>query len=683
MIIWKEILKPIPFFIDHNCTVQEAIRQLTVTNADIAFVKEMDTLIGYCTYELLMKQIAACKDLSEPIIYKNDVLKVPVSSQVEYFHNVFLIIGLDLDGEIIGYTTMEQAKNKINEIELKDLNLLLHSAGAGIIRVNIDFQIEFMNETAENILGFPNSFLLFRNYKKLFTMDKDIDKVIHGETLVNVNSSINFKQIIGNFYPIKTKNEITGLIHIFFLREVFEESVQELDFVRNMNSDLQAVFSSSQEQILVIDKNGKIIRVAGMFLSSFWGGESSEEIIGKSIEEFENKGIFQPNVFELCKKQGKKITALQETKGKQRVWSVATPVYHEGELEKVIVLSRDITQEHSTLQGGSEGNQSQSSLYYEGIHTYEKQIVYRSKKIENLVSAIKRVAKYHSTILLEGESGVGKEMFAQLIHAASQQRDQQLVRINCGAIPENLIESELFGYEKGAFTGADKNGKAGLFEVADKSTLFLDEIAELPFNMQVKLLRVLQEKEVTRIGGTRPISVNVRIITATNKDLRDMVNRGEFREDLYYRLNVIPFRIPSLRERKEDILPLSIYFLEQFNQMYEFKKNFTPEAIEVLETYGWPGNVRELQNIIERLILLSDDDWINREHALKFLYGEVQEKKHHLHVLDIIPMKEAVEELEVQLIERGMKKYRTAATLSKILGVSPATISRRMKKLKK
>lgn len=366
-----------------------------------------------------------------------------------------------------------------------------------------------------------------------------------------------------------------------------------------------------------------------MFLHDFWKVDNPENIIGKHISEFTRKNIFQPNVFELCKKQMKKVTSIQDSMGKSRVWSVATPVYHEGKLEKVVVLSRDITQERSSiLDQSDEGFQPLQD--HDDLNINEKQLVYRSKTIERLVVEIKRVAQFNSTILLEGESGVGKEVFVHHIHSASPRSNKQsLVRINCGAIPENLIESELFGYEKGAFTGADKNGKAGLFEIADNSTLFLDEIGELPLNMQVKLLRVLQEREVTRIGGTQPKPVNVRIITATNKDLRELVNQGEFREDLYYRLYVIPFSIPPLRERKEDIFPLAIYFLEQFKKMYDIKKSFTPEAIEVLETYAWPGNVRELQNIVERLTLLGEGEWIKREHALKFLYGEVQKRKHN------------------------------------------------------
>ncbi|WP_338450031.1 sigma 54-interacting transcriptional regulator [Niallia oryzisoli] len=682
MIIWKDLLKPISVFVGVDSTIRDLVQQFSVHHGEIAFVTDQELIVGYYTKELLLQQLAQSLNMEQLITYRNDILKVPQSSPIEFYHNASLIIGVNEKEEIVGYTSIEEARHTINELRLKDINLLLHGAGVGIVRTNVDYQIEFMNETAENILGISCTFLMHRNYKILLTNDKDIEKVMEGESIFSVNSSINFKQISGNFYPLKENGQITGLVHVFFAKEVFEEAVRELDFVRNLNSDLKAVYASSQEQILVIDNRGTIIRVAGSFLQNLWKVDSAEEVIGKNIAEFITRKVFQPNVFELCQKQKKKVTAIQESDGGDRFWSVATPVYYEGKLEKVVVLSRDITPRSPSLKADSLDEADLSLHNRFEITDKDKRLIYRSKKMEQLVKEIRRVAQFQSTVLLKGESGVGKEVFAQQIHAASPRRKQPFVRINCGAIPDSLIESELFGYEQGSFTGADKKGKAGLFEAANNGTLFLDEIGELPLNMQVKLLRVLQEKEITRIGGVRPIPVNVRIITATNRDLREMVMQGTFREDLYYRLYVIPFRIPALRDRKEDILPLSIYFLEEFTEKYQIRKSFTPEAIEVLETYSWPGNVRELQNIVERLILLTEGEWIQREHVLNYLYGELEVKNRPLFVLELMPLKDAVEEVEAQLIEKGMREYPTADHLSKVLGVSPATLSRRIKKLK-
>ncbi|RST72705.1 PAS domain-containing protein [Siminovitchia acidinfaciens] len=674
MILWKDILKPITVVVGYDDSIKSVIQKITSERTDIAFVEEQDALVGYITNSCLLEQIETGQSLDEPIKYKNDILKVPDAIPVEFFHNVTTVIGVDSKGDVAGYSTVRNARHQINELQLIHLNEIIHGAGVGIVRTNSQFEIEFMNETAERFLGLPRSFLLARNYEALLTTEKDLQRVLSGETLVSVNSTINFKQMSGNFYPLKIEGEITGLVHMFYLREEFEEAVQELDFVRHLYSDLQAVYDSSNEQILVIDEKGIILRVAGKFLRSFWKMEEADQIIGKQIRDFARTKIFQPDIFEMCVGQKKKVTSIQESSSNTRIWSVATPVYHEGKLEKVVILSREIT---STAPPHEQKEEDAPS-----IRTEEKQLVYRSGKIASLLNNLRRAAKMNSTILLEGESGVGKEIFAHEIHAASPRKDCPLIRVNCGAIPEQLIESELFGYEKGAFTGADRRGKAGLFELANTGTIFLDEIGDLPLNMQVKLLRVIQEREVARIGGTDTIPIDVRIIAATNKDLKAMVANGEFREDLFYRLNVIPLRIPPLRERKEDIFPLAVYFLEQFKHMYSIEKSYTPDAISVLETYGWPGNIRELENIIERLIVFSEEEWIDREVVLKVLYGDDESKRKQPLVLEMMPLKEAVTELETQLIELGMKKYGTAAKVSEVLEVSPATISRRMKKIR-
>jgi transcriptional regulator with PAS, ATPase and Fis domain len=255
--------------------------------------------------------------------------------------------------------------------------------------------------------------------------------------------------------------------------------------------------------------------------------------------------------------------------------------------------------------------------------------------------------------------------------------------MNCGAIPENLLESELFGYEKGAFTGAVST-KKGLFELANNGTLFLDEITELPLHMQVKLLRALQEMEIVRVGGVKTISINVRVIATTNRDIQKMVREKKFREDLYYRINVIPIHIPPLRERKEDIVSLSLHFLQLINNSYNKEKSLSREALLLLESYQWPGNVRELQNVIERLAVTTRESTITQEDVLRILYNKGEsDNESQVFVSDVLPLKNAVKELEGQLIKLAMQKYGTAAEAAKALKISPATISRRMNSLLK
>jgi Nif-specific regulatory protein len=248
-------------------------------------------------------------------------------------------------------------------------------------------------------------------------------------------------------------------------------------------------------------------------------------------------------------------------------------------------------------------------------------IVGESLQLRRALKQIEQVAHSEATVLLLGESGTGKELFARALHLSSQRRDAPFIKVNCGAIPENLVESELFGYEKGAFTGA-VGSRPGYFEQADNGTLFLDEVGDLPLAMQVKLLRVLQEHSIQRIGGRKEVPVNVRIVAATNQDLQLLVSQGKFRLDLFYRLNVIPVRLPALRERAEDIRHLVRYYLNQLDQGYQRNVNITPEAMQRLTDHPWPGNIRQLRNVLERLILLAEGATISEKEVMAVLQAE-------------------------------------------------------------
>ena len=278
-------------------------------------------------------------------------------------------------------------------------------------------------------------------------------------------------------------------------------------------------------------------------------------------------------------------------------------------------------------------------------------------------------------VLLRGETGTGKEVVARQIHANSARKDNLMVRINCGAIPENLMESELFGYERGAFAGALKT-KKGLIELADGGTVFLDEIGDLPLHMQVKLLRVLQQKKVTRVGGTEPIALDVRVIAATNRNLEQMVREGTFREDLYYRLNVVSIFIPPLRERREDIIPLINHFLMVENQKYHTNKSIYSDTIDAFEGYCWPGNVRELENLLENLVITTPGDIIRRENLPLKLRRPQQVSAEEEE--EPVSLKSAVERAEYAAIERAIEKYGSIRKAAAALDVNPSTITRKM-----
>jgi len=292
------------------------------------------------------------------------------------------------------------------------------------------------------------------------------------------------------------------------------------------------------------------------------------------------------------------------------------------------------------------------------------------------------------TVLIQGESGVGKEVFAKLVHVWSK-RQGAFLKVNCSALPSHLLESEMFGYAKGAFTGANSFGKPGLFELADEGTLFLDEIEDLPLELQGKFLRVLQDGEFIRLGGTNVIKVNVRIVAVSNKDLSLMVEENKFRTDLYYRLNVVPMVIPPLREREEDIPLLAEYFLNQLNDKYHTQKVMSPQLLKKFIEYKWPGNVRQLKNTVERLILISSGDVIKEDEFKVFKNNEIKRSKSEnvsistssQEVEEQFPrLKDALEETEKELVIKAYKKYKNIRSTGEILGISHTAVLRKLKK---
>ena len=315
-------------------------------------------------------------------------------------------------------------------------------------------------------------------------------------------------------------------------------------------------------------------------------------------------------------------------------------------------------------------------------HRNQCSMVAEDARTELVLSMIDRVAPLDTTVILFGETGVGKEVFAKYIYQHSARKDKPFIKVNCGAIPANLVESELFGYEKGAFTGADKNGKMGLFELANTGTIFLDEVGELPLDMQVKLLRVLQEQEFERIGGRKPVKVDVRVLAATNRDLEEMVKQKTFRQDLYYRLMIFPVHIPPLRERPDDILPLAQSFLQALNRKYDFKKYLSPLSAKMMQDYNWPGNIRELRNIIERAVIISNEDEIGPDALHLFPVKERPETKSR--VLDPVKdLKTAMEELELEYINHAYEKYGNVREAAESLGMTPSTFVRKRQKYTK
>lgn len=465
-----------------------------------------------------------------------------------------------------------------------------------------------------------------------------------------------------------------------------------------MNSDcmrpevkptLGEIVNSYFEAIFVTDSNGQVLLANPASADIL--GISLEKLIGANVLDLVNEGYYdRSTVLEVIEKK-KSVMGVLNTKHGKKIVSKSHPLFDDnGSIKMVLSTSveRDIIQEFlSTLEREREvKNKYRNEVEYLRERNLEKdKIVAKSTLMRNVLVQANRIAATDSTVMLYGESGTGKEVIAKYLHRYSNRKKAPFVTVNCAAIPENLLESELFGYEKGAFTGANTKGKAGLFEIADKGTLFLDEIAELPLFLQPKLLRVIENGEVRRIGSTNDKKIDVRLIGATNKNLKQMISDHTFREDLFYRLNVIPIMLPPLRSRPEDIIAMAEMFLQEYNIKYRYNKYFGPGIINDLLRYHWPGNVRELKNIIERLFLTTQNDEINsyetgitmpvRESEVKTGGTENSSKKYSGELKDVL------EEVEKQYIEQVIQECQGSINeAAKMLGIHRSVLYRKRKK---
>ncbi|MFC9598262.1 sigma-54 interaction domain-containing protein [Peribacillus butanolivorans] len=448
-----------------------------------------------------------------------------------------------------------------------------------------------------------------------------------------------------------------------------------------LNRALDAIIENSYDGIYITDQNGitlytnsAIERITGI---------PKEYYIGKSVDQLIKRGILNTSVTHKVVKLRRTVSVVQDNFAGKETLITGSPVFNEeGEIEQVVTNIRDLSDlnelMHELTKVNELNNQYKQEIEKLRKITSQDGVVFVSDKMKMIYEIAERISDIDATVLILGETGVGKDVLARNIYNRSiRSKKGDFVKINCGAIPADLLESELFGYEGGAFTGANQKGKPGMFEVAESGILFLDEVGELPLQLQVKLLRALQEREIQRIGGTKPKKIDVRIIAATNRNLLEMVKVGEFREDLYYRLNVIPITIPPLRERREDILALTDLFLTKANEQYKFSKEIDSRLKEYFFQYDWPGNVRELNNIVERLVVLTNNQLL----SLSDLPEEYQQvNQNHSNLKGTLTLKEAVERAEKEILTKAAQTYQTTYEIAEALDSSQATIVRKLKK---
>lgn len=458
------------------------------------------------------------------------------------------------------------------------------------------------------------------------------------------------------------------------------ERVRELE---EMNRDLLGMVENSFDGLAIIDSETRLLMLNPAFYKIM--GFEDVPCLGRTTREIVKEGLTDNAASIHVVETGKPQTVIINTIAGRQVLSTGVPVFDQsGKIHRIYCNLRDIT-ELNSLKEKYEQSQKLISKYLVELHEVKKlqtmrsTFIAHSKQMRQIMETAYRTARVDATVLLLGESGVGKDLIARIVHEASPRMETgTFVKINCGAIPSELLESELFGYEAGAFTGASKEGKAGYFEIADKGTLFLDEIGDLPLKLQVKLLSVIQDQEVTRIGGVRTKKVDVRIIGATNQDLEKMVRTGKFREDLFYRLNVVPISIPPLRERKDDVPFLLIHYLERYNKKYNVQARLSKEAVDKLCAYRWPGNVRELANLIEHLVVTIDEQVLKPEHLPKKCLSMSEENEDEPSVM-MKSLREEVKKYELRLIKKALSQTGTLEETAHRLGVSLSTLTRRLR----
>lgn len=450
------------------------------------------------------------------------------------------------------------------------------------------------------------------------------------------------------------------------------------------------VFDNMPDAVYVLDDKGHMIYVNYAMIKKF--DIPRDELLNYNVFDMYKDGlidyVISKNVYER-KKEVVMCQKIFNSHGKEIMQMVSQmPILNDkGEIQYIIGIMRDMEEligyyydalnKYQTVKGIEKKHQDDNKL-----------MVYNSPQMSDLVRIMNNVASTDANILIQGESGTGKEVLAEYIHEMSERRGKEMVRINCAAFPETLLESELFGYEKGAFTGALGSGKKGLIETAHESTLFLDEINSLPLALQGKILRTIETKMVQRIGSDRPKRIDFRLIAATNEDLNECIQKKTFRADLYYRLNVIPAIIPPLRERPSDIQPLIEYFLNKYCKKYGREKTFSPEVMDILKNYSWPGNVRELKNFVERIVLISAASvYTIKNIPPQMLDGQLMMSDRNggpgmegCQFDSRLSLEENLNAFEKQIIETVVRRYGSGKSAAEVLKVNQSTISRKMSK---
>ena len=560
-------------------------------------------------------------------------------------------------------------------------SIILNSPN-GVMIIDYEHKIIQCNETIEKLLDISNKSVIGKEISVIFPLiEKEIkEEGNHAFYYPMQNRTLYIKKLS---LPEQPADKPVTILLIQDMEEFLTIS-GKLSNDASVYKQLKIIFEKSFDGILVTDGKGNVIMVNESY--ERLTGIKKSEMIGKNMIELLNADWMRESVVFPVIERRTPVSMTHTTKNGKNIIVTGVPVFEMEKISMVIINARDVSEMYE-LKEELMKSKEMEKLYFNQLkdkpeNCAAENVIVVSPVMKEIYSLAKKISPFNTNVLILGESGVGKEEVAKYIHKHSRRNNKPFVVINCAAIPESLLESELFGYEKGAFTGAERE-KEGLFETADSGTLFLDEIGDMSPVLQVKLLRFLETRKITRVGGTKPISVDVRLLAATNKDLKAMSEEGSFREDLYYRLNVVEINIPPLRRRIEDIGPLCLYFINELNKKYGQNKKITYDVIRQMEEKVWTGNVRELKNAIERMIVISNNEYLQiSDMYTNFVETDNRKEtlKNKIKVDGIMPLNDALDEVEHQILVSALDKYKSTRKIADALKITQSTVVYKLRK---
>ena len=673
----NKLVDAIRHYIENECNCVPIVDKENRPVGILTVFHLLDNLLAGVSWDAQISEVieAPTEAVNENMAFE-DIQNMPIER----------LLVLNDNEQLVGVLSKIKLINKVYKSFDKtqqELRVIMESIQNGIIAVDSQGIITHFNRAMEEISGIPAGPAMGQPLDQVVT-DPELLSVLDRE-LPFTHRHIGQGEVLVRTSPIIKQSERIGSVFTCIDMSEIDRISCELESVKTLNQQMEKILNISSCGILIVDLEGNTLFRNPQWEALLDSPNMTAMLAGKQgLENASTEEQFICNHFQLTLAAGSTSPISQVISGEQGREFILTisPITDDGgHLFQYILKLDDMTEINELRSQAAKDHQELQALRLLRNKEGEPDpIVYNSPAMCRIFQQAERLAHVETIVLITGESGVGKEVIARHIVSKSPRASRPFIQINCGAIPEHLFESELFGYEKGSFTGSLKEGKIGLLESANHGTVLLDEIGEMPMALQVKLLRFLQENEFYRVGGRKAVPIDVRILAATNRNLENLVAEGQFRKDLYYRLNVVPIALPPLRERKEDILPLATLFLQQFNQKHNRSATLSWQTCFCLEAYSWPGNIRELMNTIERLIIMGEDGMITPD----FLPETISARQSNCLVEappgGIRPLNDAVAQLESELIKRAVSEHKSLRPAAQALGISHPTLLRKMRK---